>query len=52
MKKVTARPDGKLRGGFLKKRHSDGSITAEFPPIGNVKVQEWVLSKNHDVSLT
>lgn len=47
-KKVTARPDGVIRGGFLVEKHDNGDITADFPPLGEVRVSEWEWSKNAD----
>lgn len=42
--KITASPDGTLRGGFLKEKHENGDVTADFPPIGEVRVSEWKYS--------
>jgi len=46
--KVTARPDGTLRGGFLKEIHDNGDITADFPPLGEIRVSNWEYSSDLD----
>ena len=43
--KITASPDGTLRGGFLKQKHDNGDVTADFPPIGEVRVSDWKYSE-------
>ena len=38
--KITARPDGKLRGGTVQKLKEGGTVVAEFPVAGIYKLEE------------